>query len=396
MPFLDLPPEVVDEILSAAVQVRTLERAVRLRHVSRSWDVAVVRAIFESGVLDGNKEAYKYWPRYLAYRTSRAGRRNGWPRPLLVLRRVAERLLTWRGDDGLSENALVDCIGDFCALMMPQFDCGLSEIAKEGPGYPTEGDDETLLLHALMAIAAARNDVPLIKHLLKDVNDRPCQLFQNPLDIAASKGYIEIVRLLLDVLRSDSSDASAIDRARHSVFLSACRGGQISTLEMVLEPREEGDTKWDQNLYYGMKRVTDVEVFKRLYSSAKGFLHAEELRHEPHQRRYWPTSVLPNFLWLAALRGAIPLMEFLIELGATPETEHTWSKVPSERLPVEAARGHGEAVVYLLEKGVSSTRPPPQGRDVRKSTHGRSPSLLCRQGVPAPGRDLGRGPEIGR
>ncbi|KAK8062798.1 hypothetical protein PG997_014895 [Apiospora hydei] len=176
MPFSDLPPEIVHEILIAAVQVRSLGRAVRLRHVSRSWDAAVVRALFESGVLDDNERAYRYWPQYVAYRASQAGRRHGDRRPLLLLRRVAERLLAWRGHGGPpSEDALTECVGEICAWMVPEFANGVSETYMYGRYNSTDKDknDEEHLLHALLAIAAARNDVALVEHSLRDVGNRP-------------------------------------------------------------------------------------------------------------------------------------------------------------------------------------------------------------------------------
>ncbi|KAK8062799.1 hypothetical protein PG997_014896 [Apiospora hydei] len=161
------------------------------------------------------------------------------------------------------------------------------------------------------------------------------------------------------------------------VFTNACQGNHLSTLEMVLEPREEGDTKWDENFVKNMWHVTDVEVFKRLYSSAKGFLHVEELRDEFRQPRYWPTTVLPDFLCHAAGQGAIPLMEFLMELGAVPEKEHTWtpeerdtwSDPPRERSPLRNAacfrRGNAKAVIYLMEKGF-----PPRDHLTEAVKHG--------------------------
>ncbi|KAK7952954.1 hypothetical protein PG988_013648 [Apiospora saccharicola] len=119
MQFSELPPEIIHEILIACVRARHIRRALRLRQVSRAWDAGVVAAVFASGVLDVEPyDIFIEWPRYLAYRTTgSAARRKGWPRPLRVLRRVAEYLVTRRDGSGGEprDDAVDDCIrGALC------------------------------------------------------------------------------------------------------------------------------------------------------------------------------------------------------------------------------------------------------------------------------------------
>lgn len=187
MQFSDLPPEVIHEILVACVRARQLHRALRLRHVSRAWDAAVVGAVFASGVLDADWCIFIEWPRYLAYRvTGSAARRKGWPRSLFVLRRVAERLVTRRNDgaggsDDLSDDAVADCIGELCATMQvgcafrmpPDFEpLDHDDDSRRVEDEPI-GEDDDQLLQALLSVAAARNDVAFVKDLLQRIHDRP-------------------------------------------------------------------------------------------------------------------------------------------------------------------------------------------------------------------------------
>ena len=68
-PLSSLPPEIFHEILIAAVMARGIRRATRLRYVSRTWDTAVMDAIFASRILNNGVGSGFYWGRYVAFRT---------------------------------------------------------------------------------------------------------------------------------------------------------------------------------------------------------------------------------------------------------------------------------------------------------------------------------------
>lgn len=189
MQFSELPPEIIHEILIACVRARHIRRALRLRHVSRAWDVAVVRAVFASGVLDDDPYCvFVEWPRYIAHRaTGSAARRKGWPRPVFVLRRAAERLVALR-DDGSggdpSNDAVDDCIGELCATMRPGCAFELSsgfEVSAEDSHQLDAGpidDDDDQVLQTLLCVAAARNDVALVRDLLERIHGRPKLVYE--------------------------------------------------------------------------------------------------------------------------------------------------------------------------------------------------------------------------
>lgn len=95
--FASLPREIISQILIEAVLGRGIQRAQRLRFVSKAWNEAVTRAIIESGVLETHRRRRQsiLWPRYSAYRAlhDKFFRQNKVPIRLYVIRMVAERVL---------------------------------------------------------------------------------------------------------------------------------------------------------------------------------------------------------------------------------------------------------------------------------------------------------------
>ncbi|KAK8108510.1 hypothetical protein PG984_014311 [Apiospora sp. TS-2023a] len=97
--FTSLPREIIFQILREAVLNRDIQRAQRLRYVSRAWNEAVTRAIVESGVLDTKprRSQSNFWPQYAAYRalSDKFFREAKVPIRLYVVRLVAERVLDY-------------------------------------------------------------------------------------------------------------------------------------------------------------------------------------------------------------------------------------------------------------------------------------------------------------
>lgn len=155
-----------------------------------------------------------------------------------------------------------------------------------------------------------------------------------------------MVHILLD-FKASTSDPLAVRKAKAIVFDEACRGGKLSTLDIVFESMRAGYAAWEEALVGTMEEVTDVDMFKRLYSYTEEFIDAEKSEDEGSK-----DHILCNLLCQAAGKGAIPLMEHLMELGATPENP-AWSRESDVEDPLEGAviGGHTEAVIYLLEKG---------------------------------------------
>ncbi|KAK8045777.1 hypothetical protein PG996_013841 [Apiospora saccharicola] len=192
----------------------------------------------------------------------------------------------------------------------------------------------------------------------------PRPLFRQPLEEAAFAGHDEVVRIFLDFLSSTSS-AHIVSNAKDAVFYCACRGVNLSTLDIVFDSLRVECAEWGEVLVGTMDEVTDVEVFKRLYSSAEEFIHAEKSDDEQTK-----DELLSDLLYPAAVKGAVPLIEHLLELGATPkkpassrEPDQEDASDPDDPLDQKdpsydedpsgyaVACGHTDAVIYMLEKG---------------------------------------------
>ncbi|KAK8062800.1 hypothetical protein PG997_014897 [Apiospora hydei] len=174
MSYSALPPETTHEILvQVAIEVarvRDLRKVLRLRHGNRSWDAAVVRALFAAA--DNVGDIYQKWPAFLAYRASGRGPQDALQRPVLMLRRVAERLVSHRGGNRQEDHdAVRNCISEICATMKPSrvFE---TEHIKRYCCKPISEDDEQLV-QTLLAVAASTNEIPLVRKLLCDIRYRP-------------------------------------------------------------------------------------------------------------------------------------------------------------------------------------------------------------------------------
>ncbi|KAK8036259.1 hypothetical protein PG993_008873 [Apiospora rasikravindrae] len=362
-----LPPEITHEILlhiANDFRASDIRKALRLHYVSRLWDRTVVGALFAGAdQLDSVVDIYQAWPAFLAYRAAWGGPQDGLPRPVLVLRRVAERLVAHRSGTEQQEehDAVRNCIFDICATMKPSKVFNRDHI-KRHRNKPISDDDEQLV-QTLLAVAASTNDIPLVRKLLSEIRHRPYlvapdgedsrtqPLFEDPLSSAALAGDDEIVRLFLDFKQLTSAH-SAVAVARRIALPAACRGNHLSTVELVLQskPQKHDPTEWNTVLYDALFEVTDVETFKRLYEAGRTFLHTENLPRG-HSPGFWVNTSLPHLMYCAAERGAVPLMDHLMGIGATAGSSVDGNTLNEITVGAAASKGQTEAVVWLLQKG---------------------------------------------
>ncbi|KAH8900343.1 hypothetical protein GQ53DRAFT_757370 [Thozetella sp. PMI_491] len=122
-----LPGELLRLILLAAVKIRSVKRATRLRDVRKLWSVAVLEAIYASGILDDEKVTSPMMWHYVACRALCPLRRMS--RPLRIIREVAERLAAHRSPYGIcTEQAVRDCVFEICSAPPD----GLNRLAWSG------------------------------------------------------------------------------------------------------------------------------------------------------------------------------------------------------------------------------------------------------------------------
>lgn len=169
--YLTLPNEIAHEILIAIVRVRGVKRASRLRYISRWWNVAIMYAIFASGIIQDEKWISPCWEQYLVcYKAIR--RPGNSSLPLRIFRRVAERITAHRCPEGsgYTDDALRDSVFELRGLA-----CDTAQDSRYRlknwlveASTPIEPIDEDGLQfkQALLAAAAWTNETTLIHQLL--------------------------------------------------------------------------------------------------------------------------------------------------------------------------------------------------------------------------------------
>ncbi|KAK8108367.1 hypothetical protein PG984_014168 [Apiospora sp. TS-2023a] len=378
-PFSSLPPEILDEILVAAVHaLGSSKAALRLKKVCRAWAAAAVTgAIYASGIIDQEDILYM-WPQYIAHKASGPEPAEGWLRPLLMLRQAGKRVIAFHGrggDKDKDHDSLQHCISEICTVARvstPFYPCSI----RDRFGQPVEPDDKQLL-QTLLAIAAYTNDVAFARHVLSDIQDplsliargateHPRALFDEPLVAAAYTGHDDVLRLFLSHKLQDP-DRWNVWLAKNMVLKGAVEGNHASTVKLALELDPGVHDPYGEKLtavFYGcLEYADDVEIFDLLYDRARHFLHRGLVPYYDDNPRFWSDNCLPGLLCKAAERGNVPLLRRLMELGAapgessSPETTNSPSSSPLLLKRLEGAvwcaarHGRAAAVTYLLGQG---------------------------------------------
>ncbi|KAI0180096.1 ankyrin [Hypoxylon sp. FL1284] len=377
MGFAHIPNEVIRLILISAVRVRGCKRAVRLRLVSRAWNVAVEDAIFASGILDEDDQIsslyqnldyvdFAFWQRYLVYRALH----NTKPCTvqLSTIREVAERIVEVRGNDpgDDTQGALRECVSELChaVLLFRGWHRSLEAcLASEAQHIVPLHEDPDLSQHAFMTAAAYMNDTDLARQLLSsDTNCQPqCSNVQQvlgvlvgPYPIAAYKGNLDFIALL-DTNKPESP--SQDKQLRALLVCNALAGNQMSVLDHVLGPSFSSASpdlmQWRRPLLEGLSRTTSVDVFKRCFEIVQNVLQYPSGPYNGIYRQEW----LINHFGRAAKRGAVPLMEYLVGLGAPvdgafPDDDSEFARPIS----LAALSGQEAAVKWLLDQGARLDR----------------------------------------
>ncbi|KAI0385764.1 ankyrin [Hypomontagnella monticulosa] len=365
MSLSSLPNEIFHAILVPTVQVRGVKRALRLRLVSQSWSSMVLDAIFDADILaDPGLAPWLscFWARYITCRIMRLERQQ-LSRPLRIIRQVAERVLASRGErpvgDALREyvfeisqipTRINRAFQDYKAwLEVPQQD------EQEGLANGVVPQDDEAFRQTLLAAAAYTDEIALVRELFPATRDAPYLIYHDgrrtanailgyPLDLAAFKGNIAVTRLLLEhIAESDTGG-----RGDSAVVHYASEGNKLGTLEVGLEYGKHHGA-----LISNMHSTTNVDVFKRLLDFGYKYFNTHHRLRVGIPDDMLFRSFAPGSFDHAAQTGEIPLMEYLLQLGMSP---NGWLDDKPEAynnfISKAAENGHYSAVAYLLEKGV--------------------------------------------
>lgn len=354
--YLTLPNEIAHEILIAIVRVRGVKRASRLRYISRWWNVAIMYAIFASGIIQDEKWISPCWEQYLVcYKAIR--RPGNSSLPLRIFRRVAERITAHRCPEGsgYTDDALRDSVFELRGLA-----CDTAQDSRYRlknwlveASTPIEPIDEDGLQfkQALLAAAAWTNETTLIHQLLPSFQGSEhlvCHdawgrtdfksVFGQPMRSAAFQGHDEVVRLFIDFIATGKRENKLF---RDLILRTAASQNHFSTIQLGLK---EDYNHHDPALVFALRYTRSVDIFKLLLPLARDHLQWEG----QSQPDYYTDKFLPEQLAQAAANGNVGMMEHLFHLGVKLPAD--W---PKQRNPIlRAARcGQKHALTFLLAKG---------------------------------------------
>ncbi|TGO17087.1 hypothetical protein BTUL_0021g00870 [Botrytis tulipae] len=225
MQFLDLPPELVHQILLEAVFTRGIRRSFTLKLVCKRFHHDVQSALFKSHLLDDydthellylwnidrNKRAI-FWHSYLVYRVQNNS--DSCPPHFRHLRRLVETLCAETGDD---VKATIE------KLCWPILDTAIDRANSNLIDLNFEWD--------LLCAATYLNVIPVVKLLLQGRfpprNRR--DLFDSPMTLAALAGN----KYLLEYLQSMVLETQSIVDPVHGQFSSVIGAAMSGDMEMV-------------------------------------------------------------------------------------------------------------------------------------------------------------------
>ncbi|XXH05169.1 hypothetical protein Hte_011594 [Hypoxylon texense] len=374
MPFSDLPNEVIYLIIAPAVWGRGPKRAVRLRLVSKAWNIAVEAAIFDSGILDEdqliNRAArdvdFSFWQRYLVYRTLH--NRKPPSTRLAVIRQLAERIVELRGLDlEDSQGVLRECVGELChaALVFRMvYDHLHTYVAPEAEPIIRLDERSSEYQRALLSAAAYMNDLDVGRKVLSLRPDHSlpknmktqCILgfLIDPYPVAAYRGSVDFISMLL----ANESEAT-IQGSNHraTIAWNAILGNHMGVLDLALGP-SFGTGSPDfmalrESLVTGLSHIPNIVIFHRCFDLVKDHLQYPCRPYNGIHRQEWLIARLKT----AAERGAVAVMEYLVQQGA-PINGNFGDEEDGFRKPISLAalNGHEWAVKWLLNKGADLHR----------------------------------------
>ncbi|KAI1468608.1 uncharacterized protein F4812DRAFT_458136 [Daldinia caldariorum] len=335
-----LPNEVLQEILNLAVLARTtrssIDRAVRLRLVSRLWNVTTIYAIYQSGILKIHETPLlpyicrPFLPRYLVDSSTRMNKPL--TRPFLVVRKVAKHVLAFRGEDTSEEN-LKDFIGKISKVCM-NGDTGYEiyktwiRLPRGGIDTPTDiAEDDEDFMQALLAAAALTNEVQLVNELLPR--------FKNSTHLIAPRHpyCVRIIHLEREYYEG---------RGKEVCFFNAfALARSVEAFERLYELYR--DYINDESFYSDAKLLSDEFYFDTDVQSNR-------------TNSFTLVTVLLKLLCRYAAAGDVPLIEHMIQIcnkrGLSVEDLNNTRKYKLRSPLGRAAKnGHLGTAVYLLKKG---------------------------------------------
>ncbi|XXH00502.1 hypothetical protein Hte_006848 [Hypoxylon texense] len=374
MDFDTLPFEIIHKILIFAVRSRGIQRALRLRLVSRHWNDAVQLAIFDSGILDEiwyEEEPSRLVTEFVLYKAFHTNPTKPVSAHILVIRQAAEYV--FKHHEGLVSKDAIDNSIYYLFVQNSHFRFKREyEFPQKYLKFPICRTDEQYrepeaedVMLAVLAIVAYNNDVSLAKELIPKIEEEEKHLLymdgayhglhRNPilgcaLEAAAMRGNVEMTRIILGYIIGPNDGTILSDNVRGSILWHAAQGNQACTLEIGLEVPK---ISYRRCFVEALMSTTSLDIYKRLLD-----FRDQEKEWMDWELRDLASWYLDQFLH-AAVHGDIPRMKYLRE--SPPESARLSEphrpdyKIMREKYyPVTpaAAAGRYDVVELLLNNGV--------------------------------------------
>lgn len=197
------------------------------------------------------------------------------------------------------------------------------------------GDEETALF---LAEQIAETNL--------DVFTQRSDVGKSPLRKAAARGHLNMVRILLDKVDSEGINQQDTRFGRTPLH-AACSGGYHGVMELLFEKGSALDL-WDK---YGHTPL--IDCYKNFAKSNSNDF--EEVLLTLIEKDKAAAAGDAQLLNTAAMKGSMPLLTRLLEIGADPNVldEHGWSSVQ-----LAQQYGHKEAAELLSKRSNVVGRKP--------------------------------------
>ncbi|KAI1186094.1 ankyrin [Nemania serpens] len=403
MSISSLPIELFDSIIAIATHIRSQERALRLRLVSRAWNAGVERAAFAcegdyiywySGRIVDDVDGFGFLKRYFAYMAlHKIHKRNSiFSIDLAGVWQLATDIVEMRKrkvDESQARDMALECaekiiqgITFFDGQRVQQRWHTCKVLSGSSWFIRSAGALDSALLAATACTgdldAARRIPLPRSNDIDTTATGIPIETLAlgiDPYAVAAYNGDTEFISYLL---ANESETSNRSKSCRATIIDYAAWGNHLDLINLALGPSFDTGSPdfggFQESVVSALWRTTRVDVFKRCF----------ELVQDHLNRAAYPSTedFLSKRLLIAARQGAVALMKYLVDLGASvdgappgdvgyppywgswdirskgpfPYFEHdgyTRGKTDGFSAPISVAAfmGHEEAVRWLLEKG---------------------------------------------
>ncbi|KAI6382266.1 hypothetical protein MCOR25_000855 [Pyricularia grisea] len=386
--LLDLPPELVHEILVAVARSRSISRTLHVRLVSRFFASAITDALFASGRLGLDESdsclfgthideapRLELWSRYMIYLGLSRNRSGLWK--LQTLHRVAEAIAyhpqsqfaqARQGKEMVEpESQVRDCFTQLCCLPTTIRQRGLLSNYQNANDWNRARDlasPRPDFHSSLIAGAAHLDELDVVRDLVGsldcdcDLDDATATAISN----AASAGNLRIVLFLLSGKDGPEKHARDIEL----VILGAAWGNQPEIIEWALSqlprpasPLEERDhfNRMHRILLDAMSLTTCLECFRRCYEYQPIVHGSVGCCH--------PLSRGNNIMAKAAGRGDLDMCVYMMAscrrspngLIKGEKDAQVFQKYFRSPLRHAARAGRSDVVEFLLYSGADPVQP---------------------------------------